>query len=42
MPKNRKGQRSVSLSKGYRAIYQETKPNNYEIIETLEVNKHDY
>jgi proteic killer suppression protein len=38
----RKGQRSVRLSKGYRAIYQEITPGNYEIIEIIEVNKHEY
>lgn len=38
----RKGQRSVRLSKAYRAIYQEVHPGNYEIIEIIEVNKHDY
>jgi len=38
----RKGQRSVRLSKAYRAIYQEVHPGNYEIIEIFEVNKHDY
>jgi len=38
----RKGQRSVRLSKGYRAIYQEVSPGNYEVIEIIEVNKHDY
>jgi proteic killer suppression protein len=39
---DRKGQRSVRLSKGYRAIYEQTGPKNYEIIEIIEVNKHDY
>lgn len=38
----RKGQRSVRLSKAYRAIYVELDKNNYEIIEVLEVNKHEY
>lgn len=38
----RKGQRSVRLSKAYRAIYIEVKKGQYEIIEVLEVNKHDY
>ena len=38
----RKGQRSVRLSKGYRAIYQEVIPGNYEVIEIIEVNKHEY
>ncbi len=39
---NRKGLRSVRLSKAYRAIYIETDPKMYEIIEVLEVNKHEY
>jgi toxin HigB-1 len=39
---NRKGQRSVRLSKAYRAIYKEVEPGNYEVLEILEVNKHDY
>lgn len=38
----RKGQRSVRLSKAYRAIYQEVGSNKYEVIEIIEVNKHDY
>lgn len=37
----RKGQRSVRLSKSYRVIYTEV-GNNYEIIEVIEVNKHEY
>lgn len=39
---NRKGQRSVRLSKAYRIIYREIDHKRYEIIEVLEVNKHDY
>ena len=38
----RKGQRSVRLSKSYRAIYVEIDNNDYEIIEITEVNKHEY
>ncbi len=38
----RAGQRSVRLSKAYRAIYVEVDKNNYEIIEVIEVNKHEY
>ena len=38
----RTGQRSVRLSKGYRAIYKEVFPGKYEIIEIIEVNKHEY
>lgn len=39
---DRKGQRSVRLSKSYRAIYKEVKDSEYEIIEVIEVNKHEY
>jgi len=38
----RKGQRSVRLSKAYRVIYREVEPQRFEVIEVLEVNKHDY
>ena len=38
----RKGQRSVRLSKAYRAIYVELENNEYKIIEVIEVNKHEY
>lgn len=38
---NRKGQRSVRLNKAYRAIYIE-RASNLELIEVIEVNKHDY
>jgi len=37
----RRGQRSVRLSKGYRLIYQE-KDRKLEVIEILEVHKHEY
>lgn len=37
----RKGQRSVRLSKAYRAIYAQVN-GEYEIVEIIEVNKHDY
>jgi len=39
---NRKGQRSIRLSRSYRAIYIDLGNNKYEIIEVIEVNKHDY
>ena len=39
---NRKGQRSIRLSKSYRAIYVENYTGILELIEVLEVNKHDY
>lgn len=38
---NRKGQRSIRLNKAYRAIYKET-DKGLELIEVLEVNKHEY
>ena len=38
----RKDQRSIRLSKAYRAIYQELAEGEFEIIEVLEVNKHEY
>ena len=36
------GDRSVRLSKAYRIIYKQVSPNNYEVIEIIEVNKHEY
>lgn len=38
----RKGQRSIRLSKAYRAIYIVGKKEDVEIAEIIEVNKHDY
>ena len=38
----RKGQRSIRLSKAYRAIYSESKAGEINIIEVEEVNKHEY
>jgi proteic killer suppression protein len=38
----RKGQRSVRLSKGYRVIYEETESGDIVLIGVLEVNKHEY
>lgn len=38
----RRGQRSVRLSKAYRAIYVEVGKEKYELIEIVEVNKHEY
>ncbi|MBA2648081.1 MAG: type II toxin-antitoxin system mRNA interferase toxin, RelE/StbE family [Legionella sp.] len=38
----RKGQRSIRLSKSYRAIYFIDKTGKMEIVEIIEVNKHDY
>ena len=38
----RHGQRSVRLNHAYRAIYIERDTGNIELIEVLEVNKHDY
>lgn len=39
---DRKGQRSIRLSKSYRAIYIFNKAGQMEVIEIIEVNKHDY
>jgi proteic killer suppression protein len=39
---NREGQRSVRLNRTYRAIYVEHKSGEVELIEVIEVNKHDY
>jgi proteic killer suppression protein len=38
----RRGQRSVRLNRAYRAIYVEREAGKVELIEVLEVNKHDY
>jgi len=38
----RKGQRSVRLSKAYRIIYEETESGDIILICVLEVNKHEY
>ena len=38
----RKGQRSVRLSKDYRVIYEETESGNLVLIGVQEVNKHEY
>lgn len=39
---SRHGQRSVRLSRSYRVIYTEDRTGIVNIIEVLEVNKHDY
>jgi proteic killer suppression protein len=39
---SRSGQRSIRLSKAYRAIYKIGQDNSVEIVMILEVNKHDY
>ena len=38
----RSGQRSIRLSKAYRAIYQVSSDGSIELIEVIEVNKHEY
>lgn len=38
----RKGQRSIRLSKAYRAIYEIKKNGRIEFVEVEEVNKHEY
>lgn len=40
--KQRKGQRSIRLSKGYSAIYMIDETNTVYFIKIIEVNKHDY
>lgn len=39
---NRKGQRSIRLSRSYRGIYEIASDGKMEIVEIVEVNKHDY
>ncbi len=39
---DRKGQRSVQLSRAYRAIYEEDESGEMHVIAVVEVNKHDY
>ncbi|MFI5391775.1 MAG: type II toxin-antitoxin system mRNA interferase toxin, RelE/StbE family [Bacteriovoracales bacterium] len=39
---DRKGQRSIRLSKSYRAIYMEERDGSIELILIIEVNKHKY
>ncbi|MBA2656762.1 MAG: type II toxin-antitoxin system mRNA interferase toxin, RelE/StbE family [Tatlockia sp.] len=39
---DRKGQRSIRLSKSYRAIYIINNSGQMEVVEIIEVNKHDY
>lgn len=39
---DRKGQRSIRLSKSYRAIYVIKDDGEIEFVEIVEVNKHDY
>lgn len=38
----RKGQRSIRLSRSYRAIYEQRNELNLTLISIIEVNKHDY
>jgi len=39
---NRQGQRSIRLNRSYRAIYVETSDGAVELVEVLEVTKHEY
>ena len=39
---DRKGQRSIRLSKGYRAIYTEERDGVINLVFVQEVNKHEY
>jgi proteic killer suppression protein len=38
----RKGQRSIRLSRSYRAIYIERQTGQMELLEVIEVSKHEY
>lgn len=38
----RKGQRSIRLNKAYRAMYELNTNGQMDIVEVMEVNKHDY
>jgi toxin HigB-1 len=38
----RLGQRSIRLSREYRAIYEERRDGTIEFVEVIEVNKHEY
>jgi len=38
----RKGQRSIRLSKSYRAIYMTDNSNQIQFVRIIEVNKHEY
>lgn len=38
----RKGQRSIRLSRSYRAIYRVFSDNQIELIQVEEINKHEY
>ena len=38
----RQGQRSVRLNRAYRAIYIERRNGEIELVQVIEVNKHDY
>lgn len=38
----RQGQRSVRLNQAYRAVYVEHEEGRVELVEVLEVNKHEY
>ncbi len=38
----RQGQRSIRLNRSYRAIYVENRSGNIELLEVVEVTKHEY
>lgn len=38
----RRGQRSIRLNRAYRAIYAERKDGEIELVDVIEVNKHEY
>ena len=39
---DRQGQRSVRLSRAYRAIYRMLRDNELELVQVEEINKHEY
>jgi toxin HigB-1 len=39
---DRQGQRSIRLNRAYRAIYVERDDGEVELVEVIEVNKHEY
>jgi len=39
---DRQGQRSVRLSRAYRAIYRMLRDNEIELVQVEEINKHEY
>jgi len=42
LKEDRQGQRSIRLNRAYRAIYVERDEGEVELVEVIEVNKHEY